>query len=45
MFGSFDRTFIKPGDLKRVFADHLDHPVTEQDIADIMAVCDKNNTG
>ena len=36
---------IKPGDLRRVFADHLDHPVTEQDINDIMAICDKNGTG
>ena len=45
VFDSFERVFIKPGDLKRVFADYLDHPVTEQDIADIMAECDKSNTG
>ena len=45
VFDSFERVFIKPGDLKRVFADYLDHPVTDQDIADIMAECDKSNTG
>ena len=29
VFDSFERTVVKPGDLKRVFADYLDHPVTD----------------
>ena len=36
---------IKPSDLKRVFAEYLEHPVTDSDIADIMAACDQNNLG
>lgn len=45
VFDRYERVFIKPSDLKQVFADYLDHPVTEQDIADIMAACDKNGSG
>ena len=45
VFDRFERAFIKPSDLKQAFADYLDHPVNEQDIADIMAACDKNNSG
>ena len=45
MFDRSERLFIKPVDLRQVLNEHLDHPVTEQDIADIMAACDKNNTG
>ena len=41
----YERYFIKPTDLKQVLSEYLDHPVTDQDIADIMAACDKNNTG
>ena len=45
VFDRYERIFIKPADLKVVLNDNLDHPVTDQDIADIMAACDKNNTG
>ena len=45
VFDRYERVLIKPGDLKQVFAEYLDHPVSDQDIADIMAACDKNNTG
>ena len=29
VFDRYERVFIKPNDLKQVFADYLDHPVTE----------------
>ena len=29
VFDRYERIFIKPNDLKQVFADYLDHPVTE----------------
>ena len=45
VFDRFERVFIKPADLKQVLSEYLDHPVNDQDIADIMAACDKNNTG
>ena len=45
VFDRYERMYIKPADLKQVFAEYLDHPVNDQDIADIMAICDKNNTG
>ena len=45
LFDRSDRVLIKPVDLRQVLNEHLDHPVTEQDIADIMAACDTHNTG
>ena len=45
VFDRLERVCIKPADLKQVFSDYLDHPVSDQDINDIMAACDKNNTG
>ena len=45
VFDRYERIFIKPADLKQVFAEYLDHPVNDQDIADIMAACDKNGSG
>lgn len=45
IFDRYERASIKPADLKSVFAEYLDHPVTDQDIADIMNCCDKNDTG
>ena len=46
-FNVFDRHSkgIKQSDLKAVFAEYLDHPVTDQDIADIMEECDKQGSG
>ena len=45
VFDRYERVMIKPADLKQVFSEYLDHPVSDQDIADIMAACDKNGTG
>ena len=45
VFDRYENRFIKPSNLKQIFADYLDHAVTDQDISDIMAACDKNNTG
>ena len=45
VFDRYERVFIKPADLKQVFAEYLDHPVNDQDINDIMEACDKNKTG
>ena len=44
-FDTFEKHSLRPSDLKRTFADYLDHPVTDQDINDIMAAVDKSNTG
>ena len=46
-FSVFDRhgKGIKQTDLKAIFAEYLDHPVTDQDINDIMEECDKNGQG
>ena len=32
VFDTHERGVLKPSDFKRVFADYLDHPVTDQDI-------------
>ena len=32
VFDRYERVLIKPGDLKQVFAEYLDHPVSDQDI-------------
>ncbi len=45
VFDRFERGQLKPSDLKQAFAEYLDHPVTDQDIQDIMASCDKSNLG
>ena len=46
-FNVFDRHSkgIKVQDLKAVFAEYLDHPVTDQDLNDIMEECDPQGTG
>ena len=36
---------IRQSDLKAVFAEYLDHPVTDQDLNDIMEECDKQGRG
>uniref|UniRef100_A0A7S3U5H6 EF-hand domain-containing protein n=1 Tax=Strombidinopsis acuminata TaxID=141414 RepID=A0A7S3U5H6_9SPIT len=45
LFDKKDRQTINAGDLKAVLADFLEFPVTDQDIQDFMAECDKNGTG
>ena len=45
VFDRYERTVLKPSDLKQVLTEYLEHPVSDQDINDILAECDKNNTG
>ena len=45
VFDKRDRNVIGPAEFKQVFADYLDHPVSDQDLTELMAECDKNGTG
>ncbi len=45
MFDKRDRNVIGAAEFKQVFGDYLDHPVSDQDLAELMAVCDKNGSG
>ena len=45
VFDKRDRNVIGAAEFKQVFGDYLDHPVSDQDLAELMQECDRNGTG
>ena len=45
VFDKRERNVIGISEFKQVFGDYLDHPVSDADLAELMAACDRNGTG